>query len=124
MAQAFMGVLVAGEAQAVRGGTRASRIFGPRQARDEALGTCGSHSFCGLAAPRACYTCCLFQPWVDGPHAAILDTLLAQREERRSRGLDGRLITMGDNTILAVADVVQRCADAKRASIPSHGANV
>jgi integrase len=57
MAQAFMGVLVTGEAQAIRGGTRASRIFDPSRGRNEALGTCGSRSFCGLAAPRACYTC-------------------------------------------------------------------
>lgn len=115
MAQAFLGTLVGSEAEAVRGDTRASRIFGAGVSSEGGLGTCGSFSFCGLAAPRACYTCVRFQPWIDGPHARILDELLEQREERRKRGLDGRLITMTDNTILAVADVVQRCEDARRA---------
>lgn len=113
MAQAFLGMLVGSEDEAVRGDTRASRIFGAGPST-EGLGTCGSLSFCGLAAPVACYTCIRFQPWVDGPHAQVLDGLLRQREERRERGLDGRLVTMTDNTILAVADVVRRCEDAKR----------
>ncbi|MCP1560142.1 UNVERIFIED_ORG: integrase [Methylobacterium sp. SuP10 SLI 274] len=115
MAQAFLGMLVGSEAEAVRGDTRASRIFGAGPSKEEGLGTCGSLSFCGLAAPVACYTCIRFQPWVEGPHTQVLDGLLRQREERRERGLDGRLVTMTDNTILAVADVVRLCEDAKRA---------
>lgn len=115
MAQAFLGTLVGSEAEALRGGTRASRIFGSSTAPESGVGTCGSFAFCGLAAPTACYTCVRFQPWLDGPHERILDTLLKGREERRARRLDGRMITMLDNTILAVADVVMRCEEVKRA---------
>ena len=45
------------------------------------------------------------------PHEVVLRTLLSDRDERRSRGLDGRLVSMNDQTILAVADVVRRCAE-------------
>ncbi|GEO99113.1 tyrosine-type recombinase/integrase [Methylobacterium haplocladii] len=121
MAQAFLGTLVGSEGEAVRGGTRASRIFGSDPSTADGLGTCGSFSFCGLAAPRACYTCARFQPWLDGPHVRVLDELLRQREERRARGLDGRLITMTDNTILAVADVIHRCENAKLERATSAG---
>lgn len=113
IAQAFLGTLVPSEADAVRGGTRASRIFAGEAA--DGIGTCGSHSFCGLAAPRACYTCVKFQPWIDGPHDVVLRLLLGDREERRTRGLDGRIVSMNDNTILAVADVIRRCEEAKQA---------
>lgn len=115
MAQAFLGMLVGSEAEAVRGDTRASRIFGAGPSAEGGLGTCGSLSFCGLAAPVACYTCGRFQPWIDNPDAQVLDGLLRHREERRERGLDGRLITMNDNTILAVAEVVRLCDDARLA---------
>ena len=113
VAQAFMGTLVTDENSALRGNTRTSRIFAldRETCTPEAVGTCGSFSFCGLAAPRACYTCVKFQPWIDGPHEVVLRTLLSDRDERRSRGLDGRLVSMNDQTILAVADVVRRCAE-------------
>lgn len=114
IAQAFLGTLVASEGEALQGTTRTSRIFAAtNDPTDEAVGTCGSLSFCGLAAPRACYTCVKFQPWIDGPHDAVLRTLLSDREERRARGLNGRIVSMNDNTILAVADVIRRCEEAK-----------
>lgn len=119
VAQAFMGTLVVSENEALRGDTCTSRIFNlDREKREaEGIGTCGSFSFCGLAAPRACYTCGMFQPWIDGPHDMVLRGLLTDREERRGRGLNGRLVSMNDHTILAVADVVRRCAEAK-AGVP------
>jgi integrase len=52
--------------------------------RLESVGGCGKFEFCGLAAPLACYTCTYFNPWLDGIHEALLDRLLAEREEMLS----------------------------------------
>lgn len=117
LAQAFLGHLVRSEADAVRGDDRASRIY--RHDKDSRtlrpVGTCGLFSFCGLAAPVACYTCNKFQPWIEAPHEAVLSDLLAERERRQALGLDGKMVTLFDNTILAAADVVVRVAQARAA---------
>ena len=114
LAQAFLGHLVPSEADAVRGGDRASRIYRhDKNSRAlQPVGTCGSFSFCGLAAPVACYTCIKFQPWVEAPHEEVLSDLLTERERRQTQGLDGKMVALFDNTILAVADVVARVAQA------------
>ncbi|WP_345820654.1 hypothetical protein ABC766_00870 [Methylobacterium fujisawaense] len=72
------------------------------------VGGCGKHGFCGLGKPIACYTCRLFHPWLDGPHEAILDGLIARR---RRMAADGSLIvaTTLDDTIVACAEVVRQC---------------
>ncbi|MGX9983129.1 tyrosine-type recombinase/integrase [Methylobacterium fujisawaense] len=112
LAQAFMGKLVAGEHAATRGGDRASRIFHADSpgADLEGVGTCGNFAFCGLAAPRACYVCVHFQPWIDAPHEHVLRSLAAERAERQAAGLGPRMVALNDDLILAVADVVHRCA--------------
>ncbi|MET3414512.1 tyrosine-type recombinase/integrase [Methylobacterium sp. 1030] len=112
LAQAFMGKLVAGEHEATRGGDRASRIFhaDAPDADLQGVGTCGNFAFCGLAAPRACYVCVHFQPWIDAPHEHVLRSLAAERAERQAAGLGPRMIALNDDLILAVADVVHRCA--------------
>ena len=118
LAQAFLGHLVRSEVDAVRGGDRASRIYRhDKNSRAlQPVGTCGSFSFCGLAAPVACYTCIKFQPWVEAPHEEVLSDLLTERERRQTQGLDGKMVALFDNTILAVADVVARVAQAWVAS--------
>ena len=75
-----------------------------------------SNGFCGLAAPIACYTCKNFQPWLDGPHEAVLAHLLAKREQLLST-TDARIASVNDRTILAVAEVIRRC-DEVRAQTP------
>lgn len=72
------------------------------------MGSCGKHGFCGLLAPVACYTCVSFQPWLDGPHEAVLDYLLGERERLTSTA-DLRIAAINDRTILAVAEVVRLC---------------
>jgi hypothetical protein len=72
------------------------------------LGNCGSHAFCGLAAPIACYTCRQFRPWRDGPHKAVLEGLIQERE-RLMETTDQRIASVRDRTIVAVADVVRQC---------------
>ncbi|MBP1871955.1 hypothetical protein J2Z19_001667 [Ensifer adhaerens] len=72
------------------------------------VGGCGKFGFCGLGRPIACYTCRLFYPWQDGPHGAILESLLARREKMAA---EGSLIVAQslDDTILACAEVVRQC---------------
>lgn len=72
------------------------------------VGGCGKHGFCGLGKPIACYTCRLFHPWLDGPHEAILDGLLARRRRMAADGSLTVAITL-DDTIVACAEVVRQC---------------
>lgn len=107
IAQAFKGKLISSEAEATRGHDPSSRI---RDLRIDAkpLASCGQHSFCGLSAPLACYTCNSFEPWLDGPHEALLDALLEKRKHQLAT-IDARIASVHDRTILAVAQVVEVC---------------
>lgn len=110
-AQAFMGVLVRDEREAVRGEDPASRIIDPNVG---GVGTCGKYGFCGLAAPAACYQCHNFQPWLEADHHGLLQKLIGERNRREERtGGDPRMTNLLDRTILAVAEVVERCEVAK-----------
>ncbi|MBB4585581.1 integrase [Rhizobium leguminosarum] len=111
LAQAFAGVVVASEVDARRGDDRSSRIFDRSLADNinDALGTCGQMSFCGLAAPYACYTCRHFQPWIDGPHEEFMAALIADRDRQEAEGYSAKIYTIRDRTILAVAEVIQLC---------------
>jgi integrase len=116
LSQAFLGHIVRSEEDAVRGDRKSGRIYHADQTSRslEALGTCGSFSFCGLTAPLACYTCVKFQPWMDAPHDKALAGLLAERQRRLDEGRDARMVTLLDNTILAVADVIKRIEGVRR----------
>jgi integrase len=119
LAQAFKGALITGESEATRRGDPASRILDPRIDRTmKPMGSCGQNSFCGFNAPIACYTCKNFEPWLDGPHEAVLDHLLEKREQLLV-STDKRIAAINDRTILAVAEVIQLCRDAT-AEVP-HG---
>lgn len=109
MAQAFAGTLIFDESEALRGKDPASRIVDPRfDTSFKPMGNCGSYNFCGFAAPIACYTCRNFQPWMDGPHEAVLDHLLSERERLRASA-DLRIASVNDRTILAVAQLITQC---------------
>ncbi|VVD59018.1 integrase [Pandoraea horticolens] len=113
LAQAFSGKLIRDESCADRSGDHSSRIRGPNVAMSDApMGNCGSFGFCGAMAPIACYTCVSFQPWLDGPHDEVLDHLLKERERLRGAG-NARISAINDRTILAVAEVVRRCDEAR-----------
>lgn len=112
LAQAFKGALIADESEATRGDP-ASRILDPRIDHTmKPMGSCGQNSFCGFNAPIACYTCKNFEPWLDGPHDAVLEHLLEKREQLLVT-TDKRMAAINDRTILAVAEVIQLCLDAK-----------
>jgi integrase len=113
LAQAFAGVIISDESQARRAGDPTSRISDPRSDPSmKPVGNCGQFGFCGLLAPVACYTCRSFEPWLDGPHDRVLEFLIGERD-RLLTSADKRIASINDRTILAVADVVRRCAEIK-----------
>lgn len=117
MAQAFAGVIIEDESQAIRAGDPSSRICDPRfEASMKPMGNCGKHGFCGFLAPIACYTCGNFQPWLDGPHETVLDYLLTERERLASTA-DLRIAAINDRTIFAVAEVVRLCQARREESV-------
>lgn len=84
-------------------------IWSPRFSESgKSSGGCVENGSCLALAPIACYTCRRFRPFSDGPHHAILDHLLQEREALR--GTDERISKILDRTILAVAQVIQQCA--------------
>lgn len=114
MAQAFQGMIITDESKAVRASDPQSRICAPQIVDSMApMGNCGKFGFCGAFAPIACYTCSNFQPWLDGPHEAVLSSLIDERD-RLLVDSDIRIASVNDRTILAVAEVVRRCDDMKR----------
>jgi integrase len=115
LAQAFAGVIISNESEAARAGDPSSRICDPRfDPSMKHMANCGKHGFCGLLAPIACYTCRSFEPWLDGPHEAVLDHLITERE-RLMGNSDARISSINDRTILAVAEVVRRCQELRKA---------
>jgi len=105
-AQAFAGVLVDSESGAKCGDDFNSRV----KADGEGIGTCGSYGFCGASVPIPCYTCMHFQPWLDGPHEAVYEDLISERKRLLDVTDDKQIAAVNDRSILAVADVIQRCA--------------
>ncbi|MFA7279287.1 MAG: site-specific integrase [Sterolibacterium sp.] len=109
VAMAFAGRIIRGEDEATRRGP-ASRIVDLRVDQSGAgMGNCGSHAHCGFARPLACYGGCHdFEPWLDGPHEAALDYMLARRENLIST-TDLRIAAINDRAILGCAQVILRC---------------
>ena len=112
IAQAFAGVLVKSEGDALRGYDLNSRV----RTSEFGCGTCGHHGFCGALAPIACYTCIHFQAWLDAPHEEVLRGLLAERADIVKLTGDLAIAAINDRTIFAVAEVVKRC-EAKRSEV-------
>lgn len=106
LAQAFAGVLVDRERDAVRGNDLNSRV---RTSAGRGVGTCGHYGFCGALAPIACYTCRHFQPWLDGPHREVLDLLQEDKERISALVADSQITTINDRTMVAVAQVIKLC---------------
>lgn len=77
------------------------------------MGQCSGTGSCSFLAPVSCYTCRSFRPWLDGPHQAVLDDLIARRDQQLSRN-GGRMASINDRNLLAVAEVIQICTAARR----------
>lgn len=113
LAQAFSGRLIADETQATRREDHSSRIVDLRiDMQGRPMGSCGEYSFCHFNAPIACYTCDRFEPWLDGPHEAVLQHLLGARVSSLEVS-DRRIASVNDRTIVAVAQVIQMCEMAR-----------
>ncbi|MFA7170913.1 MAG: site-specific integrase [Candidatus Paceibacterota bacterium] len=115
LAQAFAGLIIEDESKARRGNDPSSRIVAPQiDPSFKPIGNCGKHGFCNFLTPIACYTCKNFEPWLDAPHEAVLDYMLAEKE-RLLNTTDARIASTHDRTIFAIADVVERCKKIKEA---------
>lgn len=112
IAQAFVGRLVDREHDAVRGDDPSSRI---RTNGGKSAGTCGRFGFCGALAPISCYTCRNFQPWLDGPHEAVLEHLLSENDYIGRVTGDKQVAAINNRTILAVTQVIELCKARKAA---------
>lgn len=110
-AKLFHGEVVKSEEEAPRGADTKSRIpWVDRQGgKFVTLGNCGKFDYCGLARPKACYTCALFRPWLDGPHETILQELVAERDEKESKGIPKQITGILDEIIVAVCQVILAC---------------
>lgn len=112
-AKAFAGVLVDSELDALRGSDPTSRVKHKRCG----VGTCGNFSFCGMNAPRPCYTCVSFQPWLDGPHEELYIELIEEREQLIAQTGDLTIAAILDRTIIAVAEVIRKCVERKKEAV-------
>ncbi|TXH00032.1 MAG: site-specific integrase [Nevskiaceae bacterium] len=104
IARAFMGTLIEDESQGSQRGVPGKRIIDFRVSI-KPLGGCGKDSGCSLHRPVACYTCHRFEPWLDGPHEAELQRMLADRAECD----DERVAGVNDDAIEAVREVIEEC---------------
>ncbi|MCJ9672764.1 site-specific integrase [Neorhizobium sp. SHOUNA12B] len=109
LAKVFRGRIISSESEATRGADRSSRIEDYRiDAPSHTMGNCAQEGACFLLAPVACYTCPLFEPWIDGPHEAVLASMLAERERLIEAG-EPRLAAILDLQIAAAAQVADMC---------------
>ena len=108
LAQAYAGILVDRESDAVNGSDLNKRV----RNTDGNIGTCGSQGFCG-ANPVACYTCLNFQPWLDAPHKVVLKGLLAERKRVLEITGDEAVASAKDRSILGVMQVISLCKQRK-----------
>lgn len=109
IAQAFAGVLVDRKLEDANLSTiRDIRVNGTY----EPVGNCGKFGFCKYSAPLACYTCASFRPFLDAPHHALLEFLLAERE-RLLANSGQTMAVIEDRTIIAVAEVIRLCGEAQ-----------
>jgi integrase len=104
-ARAFQGIVVDREQDAKRGDDLSSRI----RHNGVGAGTCGTYGYCGANVPIPCYTCMHFQPWLDGPHDKVYQDLLTDRTRLYEITKDEAVTAALDRTIVAVAQVIQRC---------------
>lgn len=113
LAQAFAGKLINGPSEASRRESETNQIRAPGiVGKFDAISSCGKDGFCGFLKPIACYSCSNFEPWLDGPHEQVLAHLLGERERLMDAG-DMRIAAINDRAILAVAEVIRRCAAAQ-----------
>lgn len=107
VARCFQGRLIECRQQATNKDEPGSTIIDFRVST-KVLASCAGEAWsCAFDKPVACYTCFRFEPWLDGPHEAVLARLERDREKWSS---DTRMATINDAAIIAVKEVIAECA--------------
>ena len=106
LAGLFSGEIVAGESESGAGEAPSRRVA---SAAGRGVGTCTGPRACARLAPLACYTCAAFRPWRDAPHEDLLRSLIEERGTLLADGISPRVAGANDATIMAVAEVADRC---------------
>lgn len=107
VARCFQGRLIEGEEQATQKDVPGSTIIDFRVSVKGLASCAGSTQSCVFDKPVACYTCFRFEPWLDGPHEAVLARL---EQEREKWSADPKMATINDAAIIAVREVIAECA--------------
>ncbi|WP_305823853.1 site-specific integrase [Massilia brevitalea] len=111
IAQAFKGVLIKTVTNADL--DPALHITSPiiDKSMQKGVGRCGKEDFCGFNKPIACYTCFLFNAWLDGPHQLVYDYLEKDRARLLKAGCSAAIVSVNDRAMMAVASIIVQCAD-------------
>lgn len=107
VARCFQGRLIDGEEQATQKDVPGNTIIDFRVSTKGLASCAGSTQSCAFDKPVACYTCFRFEPWLDGPHEAVLARL---EQERKKWSADPKMATINDAAIIAVKEVIAECA--------------
>ena len=113
LAQAFAGVLIDSERDAIRAKDPHSRV---KNSKTHSIGNCDTHAFCA-SGYRACYTCVNFQPWRDAPHEEVLVEIQNERKRQQELGVSPNVIQSTDRLLLAVQQVILMCKLTKSQSL-------
>ena len=106
LAGLFRGTVVADEVESGVGEAPSRRVAA---AAGGGVGTCAGPRSCVRLAPLACYTCAAFRPWRDAPHEDLLQSLVEERSTLLADGVSPQVAGANDATIMAVAEVADRC---------------
>ena len=113
LAGLFRGTVVADETKSGVGEAPSRRVA---TTAGGGVGTCAGPRSCVRLAPLACYTCAAFRPWRDAPHTDLLQTLVEERSTLLADGLSPQVAGANDATIMAVAEVADRCRSMRTGS--------
>lgn len=107
VARCFQGRIIVGKEQATQKDEPGSTIIDFRVSPKSLASCTGKTRTCAFNKPVACYTCFRFEPWLDGPHEAVLARLEQEREKWSS---DPKMAAVNDASIIAVKEVIAECA--------------
>lgn len=106
VARCFQGRLIEGKEQASQKDLPGSTIIDFRVSIKGLASCAGSPNSCAFDKPVACYTCFRFEPWLDGPHEAVLNRL---EREREKWSVDPRMASINDAAIISIREVIAEC---------------
>ncbi|MDV6315914.1 site-specific integrase [Idiomarina sp. HP20-50] len=110
LAQAFSGMLIDSEKDAIRANDPRSRI---NMDDGNSLGNCGEFGFCANGTVH-CYTCNKFQPWLNAPHQQVLDKVVSERDRKLKMGASELVLHGHNRSIDAIKVVIQKCKARKQ----------